>query len=166
MPDITPTGCCEPFDPTPFRDAELSWTDKLFVKDHVHSFLHVPLDMGRVVSRTMKLIEASGAGADEQLMLSEDRSAWGSDVYIEVAKPVPGAEMARLSGRFRTRVYDGPFRDAPRWIADMKGWLASLGESAENLYLGYTTCPSCARAYGHNYVVLFARVASTAERAA
>jgi len=28
----------------------------------------------------------------------------------------------------------------------------------DKLYFGYTTCPSCAKAYGKNYVVLFAKV--------
>ena len=158
-PSIVTTGCCEPFDPTPFRDAEWSWKDKLFVKDRVHSFLHIPLDMGRRVQRDMALIEAAHAEADHQLMLTEDSSPWGADLFIEVSGPVPGATMATLSGRFLTRVYDGPFRDAGGWVADMRAWVAQRGENVEKIYLGYTTCPACAKAYGHNYVVVFAKVA-------
>ena len=32
------------------------------------------------------------------------------------------------------------------------------GKKLETLYFGYTTCPACAKAYGENYVVLFAKV--------
>lgn len=28
----------------------------------------------------------------------------------------------------------------------------------EQLYFAYTTCPKCAKAYGHNWVIVFARV--------
>ena len=64
-----------------------------------------------------------------------------------------------LSGTFLTRVYDGPYRNAPKWVEEMKRWVASKGRKADKLYFAYTTCPGCAKAYGHNYVVLFARVA-------
>jgi hypothetical protein len=161
MPE-TAADCCQPFDPTPFRDAEWTWQDKLFVKDHVRSFLHVPLNLGRRVTRNMALIEAAHAASDRQLMLTDERSPWGADLFIEVAAPVPGATMTKLSGVFLTRVYDGPFRDAAKWVADIEGWLASRGETVEKLYFGYTTCPRCAKKYGHNYVVLFAQVGQEA----
>jgi len=48
MPEqtIKSTGCCEPFDPEPRQEKEITWKDKIFVKDHVTSFLHIPLNMG------------------------------------------------------------------------------------------------------------------------
>lgn len=155
----TPTGCCPPFQPAPYQNAELRWTNKRFVKDHVHSLLHIPLDMGRTITRNMEKIEAAHAKPPEQLMLADERSAFGSDILIAVDDEVPDAEMTELSGRFRTRVYDGPFRDARKWMDDMKAWLAAEDETLEQLYFGYTTCPACAKAYGHNYVVLYAKVA-------
>lgn len=155
----TSTGCCPPFHPEPYQDAHLQWAEKRFVKDHVHSLLHVPLDMGRKITRNMAKIEAAHAEPAERLMLTDERSAFGSDILIAVDGDVPDAEMTTLSGRFRTRVYDGPFRDAGKWAEDMKAWLVSEGEVLEQLYFGYTTCPACAKAYGHNYVVLYAKVA-------
>src|SRR6185436_3415101 len=119
----------------------------------------VPLDMGRKVTRNMTKIRAAHAEPKEQLMLSDERSPFGSDVLIAVDGDVPDTEMTTLSGTFRTRVYDGPFKDMGRWVEDMKAWLASQGEALEKLYFGYTTCPACSRAYGHNYVVLYAKVA-------
>jgi hypothetical protein len=91
-------------------------------------------------------------------MLSDETSRWGSDLYIDVTRPVPGLDMATMSGTFLTKVYDGPFRDAGKWAEDMRRYVAAKGRRLEKLYFAYTTCPSCAKAYGHNYVVLFARV--------
>ncbi len=43
---IKSTGCCEPFNPEPWQGKEIVWKDKIFVKDHVTSVLHIPLNMG------------------------------------------------------------------------------------------------------------------------
>lgn len=154
----TPTGCCPPFDPAPWRDAAFTWKDRPFVKDHVTSAFHVPLNLGAKVTRNMALIEAAGAAPDQQLMLCDESSPWGSELYIAVTHDVPGAKMATMSGAFRTRVYDGPYSEVGRWTKDMQDWLTTQGVQADHMYYAYTTCPRCAKAYGHNYVVVFARV--------
>ncbi len=79
---IAPTGCCEPFDPAPWQDREVVWKDKPFVRDHVTCLFHVPVNMGRTVTRDMAMIQAAGAQAEHPLMLSDDRSPWGADIFI------------------------------------------------------------------------------------
>jgi hypothetical protein len=152
------TGCCPPFDPTPWQDQEISWHNKPFVKDHVTCLFHVPLNMGRIVLKDMALIDAADADPAQPMMLSDELSPWGADLYIEVKKLVPGANMAEISGTFLTKVFEGPFRDAPRWVEDMKRYVEAKNRKLERLYFGYTTCPKCAKAYGKNYVVMFAKV--------
>jgi hypothetical protein len=154
-PDFT--GCCKRFDPAPFRDARFEWHDELFVKDHVTSLLHVPLNMGKHITRANAKIEAAGAWPSSPLMLSDD-ARWGSDLYIHVTKAVPGVQMVALSGTFLTKVFEGPFRHVPRWREQMRQYVAAQGKRLEKLYFAYTTCPACAKAYGENYVVGFARV--------
>jgi NMD protein affecting ribosome stability and mRNA decay len=46
------TGCCPRFDPAPWEDKEVTFTDKLSVKDRVRSFLHIPLNFGSVMVKT------------------------------------------------------------------------------------------------------------------
>jgi hypothetical protein len=162
---IEATGCCPRFDPAPWQDAEITWTDEPFVVDHVRSVLHVPLDIGKRVTKSYALIEAAGAAPAVPLMLSDEKSAWGANIFIHVTKPVPGARMGTLSGRFLTHVYEGPYRDAPRWAADMRRRVAARGDTLDTLYFAYTMCPACARAYGQHYVVLFAKVAPRREGA-
>lgn len=155
---VTPTGCCPPFDPATFHEKEVAWSGKSFVRERVHSIFHMPVDMGRKVTKAMRLIEAAHATTAQRLMVSDEISPWRSDLYIDVNGTVPGAEMVTLSGTFLTRVYEGPFRDAPKWIEDMTKYVAAKGRALKKIYLGYTTCPACAKAYGKNYVVLFAEV--------
>jgi hypothetical protein len=155
---VAPTGCCAPFDPAPWQDKEVTWDHKLFVKEHIHSFFHVPLDMSQKMAHSMRLIEEAHAKPEQGLMLSDERSLWGADLYIDVTGPVPGADVALLSGTFLTRVYEGPFRDVPKWAADMRARVEAQGRPVKKLYFAYTTCPRCAKAYGKNYVVLFAEV--------
>jgi hypothetical protein len=154
----TVTGCCPPFDPSQWDDKVVTWQDKPFLKARVRSVFHVPLRMSKIVPRAMAQIEGAGANPSRRLMLADDQSPWHTDLYIEVTSDVPGANMARLSGTFLTRVFDGPYRDTPKWAAEMKLEVKARGGSLERLYFGWTMCPRCARAYGHNYVVVFAQV--------
>ncbi len=154
---IKDTGCCKRFDPAPWDDREIIWQDKLFLKDRVRSFLHIPLNFGQVVTRDLKKIEAAGAES-EQLMPVDENSLWGSDIYIPVNKDVPGAVTAKLSGLFLSKVFEGPFQNMPVWIKAMKTHVAARNKEVKKLYFCYTTCPSCAKQYGKNYVVILAQV--------
>ncbi len=155
---IKSTGCCEPFNPEPWRDKEITWKDKIFVKDHVVSFLHTPLNMGKIVVKNMELIEKANAKAPQQLMLTDEKPLWGADIYIDVARGVPGAQMATLSGTFLTKVFEGPYQNVSKWAKEMKEYVENKGRKPKKLYFSYTTCPKCAKEYGKNYVVLFAQI--------
>jgi effector-binding domain-containing protein len=155
---VKSTGCCEPFDPEPWQDKEITWKDKIFVKDHITSFFHIPLNMGKKVVKNIELIENAKAQAPYQLMLTDEKSPWGADIYIDVSKEVPGAKMATLSGSYLTKVFEGPYNYAPRWAQEMKEYIENKGKRLIKLYFSYTTCPKCAKAYGKNYVVLIAQV--------
>lgn len=155
---IKPTGCCPPFDPTPWQDREITWKDEPFVLDHVRCVFYVPLGMGKHMRKDQALIETAGATPAVPLVLTDETSPWSAALFIRAAKHVPGACMTTLSGTFLTRVYEGPYRDAPRWAANMQSFVASRGKKLEKLYFAYTTCPACAKAYGKNYVILFAKI--------
>ncbi len=152
------TGCCPRFDPEPWDGKEIIWQDKLFLKDHVRSFLHIPLNFGKVVVKNMENIKEADALPPEPLMLSEDKSLWGSDIYIAVGKEVPDAEMTKISGTFLAKVFEGPYKNAGKWAKEMVSYVDSKGKKAKNLYFFYTTCPKCAEFYGKNYTVVLARV--------
>lgn len=163
---IKSTGCCEPFNPEPWQDPstgsgqvkEITWKDKIFVKDHITSFFHIPLNMGKKVIKNMELIEKANAKAPQQLMLTDKKSIWGADIYIDVSKEVPGAQMATLSGTFLTKLFEGPYQNAGKWAQEMKEYVKSKGKELKKLYFSYTTCPKCAKTYGKNYVVLFTQI--------
>ncbi len=157
--DLPSTGCCPRFDPEPWRGRELVWRDKLFLKERVHCAWHVPLNLRRALKRAYARIQAAGASPKSPLLLSDDTSPWHSDLYLELTTDVPGATVVRLSGTYLTEVFEGPYRDAPRWMRDTRDRAAAQGKTVEKMYLGYTTCPKCAKAYGENYVLVFAKIA-------
>jgi len=151
------TGCCNRFDPRPWDGKEIVWKDRLFLKDHVISFFHIPLNFGQVIVKNAEKIKNAGA-LGEQLMLSDENSLFGSDVYIAVAKEVPGAKMERISGTFLSRVYEGPYQNMGAWIKDMEKYVASKGKKIQKMYFFYTMCPACAKYYGKNFTVILAKV--------
>ncbi|MHC4487390.1 MAG: hydrolase, partial [Planctomycetota bacterium] len=132
--------------------------DKLFVKDHVRSFFHIPLNFGKVMVKNMERIQQAGALVPVPVMLSDEKSLWGADIYIAVAKEVPGAEMAKVSGTFLTKVFEGPYKDIRNWIKEMEAYVESKARKIEKMYFFYTTCPKCAEYYGKNYTVILAKI--------
>ena len=91
-------------------------------------------------------------------MLSDCCSLWRTDVYLHVAKEVPGAEHVRLTGRYRTAVFEGHYKNSGCWAQEMTDRMKAEGEALKKILFYYTTCPKCAEAYGKNYVVLLAEV--------
>jgi hypothetical protein len=150
--------CCPRFDPAPWDEKEITWDRKLFLQDRVRSFFHIPLNFGSVMKRNMAAIEAAGAVADDQVILSDENSLWGADLYIAIAKEIPGARTTTLSGTFYAKVFEGPYRNAPNWIQAMESFLKAQGKTFQKLFLFYTTCPKCAKKYGKNYVVILAQL--------
>ncbi len=48
------TGCCPRFNPGPWDGKEVTWQDKLFLKDRVRSFFHIPLNFGKVMVKNVE----------------------------------------------------------------------------------------------------------------
>ncbi len=150
--------CCPKFDPQPLDEREIKWDNKRFVTDRVRSFLHIPLNFGGVMIRNMALIEAADAKPEDVIVLSDENSLWGADVYISVTKDVPQAKPATLSGTFMCKVFEGPYKNVGKWCGQMKEHVRAAGKELKHMYYYYTTCPKCAKKYGKNYVVLLAKV--------
>lgn len=156
--DNSETGCCAKVDVALWDNRELEWHNKLFVRDHIRSFLHIPLNFGSVISRDHAAIEEAEAYPLHPIWLTDEVSPWGADIFVAVDREVPGAKMEKLSGTFLTRVYDGPYRDVGKWSEDMAEYAKSKGKSARRMFSFYATCPKCAKHYGKNQVVMFAQV--------
>ncbi len=156
--EVPETGCCPKFNPEPWQDKEVVWDNKLFLKDRVRSFMHIPLNFGKVMVRSMKKIESAGSRSPQQLVLSDEESPWGANVWVSVSKEVPGAEMDKMSGTFLSRVFEGSYKDMGKWTREMKSHVKSKGKEIQKMYFFYTTCPKCAKVYGKNYTVILAKV--------
>jgi hypothetical protein len=152
------TICCPRFNPAPWDGKTITWQGKRFMQDRVTSLFHIPLNYGAVMTRMDAAIRAAGAKLDAPVMLTDENSLWGADVFVEVGKDVPDAAMVTISGTFMSRAFEGPYSQIGRWVKEMKAWLDSEGKSFSKLYFYYTTCPKCAKKYGKNYVVLLAQI--------
>ena len=152
-----PTACCPRFDPDAWDKQELHFREKVFVKAKTKSLFHIPLNMGAVFRKTFSAIEKAHAHSDDDfVVLSRDPSAWSGEHYFSVVGEVPGEQMARLSGDYLTKVFEGPYRELPNWQREMEAFASDQGRKVKRNYFFYTTCPKCAKHYGKNYVVAVA----------
>ena len=154
-----PNDCCPRFKPEGWDEQDLHFEDKLFVKATTRSLFHIPLNMGTVYPQITDAIEAVDAFDMEQvIVLSHDPSAWRAEHFFSVLKEVPGQEMVHLSGDFITKVFEGPYKNAPKWEKELEAFVKRRGKQVKKTYFFYTTCPKCAKYYGENYVVGVAEV--------
>lgn len=156
---VETTGCCPKFNPEGWDGRHLHFNDKLFVRATTRSLLHVPINMGTVFSRVQGHIEEADAQDPEgYLVLSRELSSTEAEHLFAVTREVPGEEMTALSGEFITRVFEGPYRRAKGWMHEMETAAEAAGNTAKQVFMFYTTCPKCARAYGKNYVIGVAEI--------
>ena len=154
-----PTGCCPRFHPEGWDRQHLHFDDKRFVRATTRSDDHVPQDMAEVFGRVFEAIEDAGAyDPPHPLVLSRDLSPEQGEHLFAVEGDVPGEEMVGVSGHFRTRVFDAPYDKAPMLLEGFARELETEGDEAIEQWIFYTTCPRCAEAYGHNYMVVVEKV--------
>jgi hypothetical protein len=150
--------CCPPFDPIPWDGKVLEWKDKRFIRDQIRTFFYIPLNFGRVMRRMNAKVESAGASILDRLCLFDHTSKWNLEVYLAVDREIPDAKNVTLSGRFLSKVYEGPFEDTGTWTDDFHHYATQQGMEIKKWYIWYTTCPTCAKKYGKNYVAIIAEI--------
>ena len=157
--DTTETNCCPRFEPEIWDEKIFELTNLPMVRAATRSFFYVPLNMAKVMTKTMnQILEQGAATTDKYLILSEDISPWKCNNYFLVQKPVKGLENVSFSGNFYTKVFEGDFKEIPDGIAVLKKSMERQDLKIGRILSFYTTCPKCAKIYGKNYIVLFGEV--------
>jgi len=153
-----PSICCPEFYPTPWQDKLFRWENKKFIRDKVFTVFYMPLTFSKVMKKLDETISKAEAAIPDYLCLSDHTSQWNMDLYLAVDKEIPGPENTTISGKFFSKVYEGPFRDTGKWMKEFDATVKSNGLASKKVYMWYTTCPKCAKKYGNNYVVILAQV--------
>lgn len=150
--------CCPKFDVEAWDDKIIEWDRKKFIRDKVFTLFYMPVNFGKVMKRLSDTVEKADAKMPDWLCLSEHTSKWNMDVYLAVSREIPGADNVKLSGKYYSKVYEGPFRDTGKWCKDFEKRIKTKKLDMKKMYMWYTTCPKCARKYGKNYVAIVAEV--------
>jgi hypothetical protein len=150
--------CCPKFDPKKWDKKKVTWKGKLFIKDTVFSFFHIPLNFKGVMKKNMEKLEAANAVEKDMIILSDEKSLFYSNIYISTKKVLPKVHDVKLTGTFLTRVFEGSYKNMKNWVKEMEEYVKLEKQKLKHIYFYYTTCPKCSKAYGKNYVVLFAEI--------
>ena len=160
---MTNDQCCPEFKPEKWDKKTLSWNNKKFIKDWIPEFFHIPFPpmISKKITRMWKAVEESGAAAtnkEDTLILFHDPTPLKGEIYISVEKDVPAEENVVISGDFVGMVFDGGYNAVPKFVKVMDEYLKETGKKAKDYYVHYAYCPKCAKKFGHNYMILFAKV--------
>lgn len=150
--------CCPKFNPVHWDEKTFIWKNKKFIKDKIFTIFHIPINFGSVMTRLMKKIDSAKAKCVDYIGLSDHTSKWNMNIYLAVDKNIPQADNVTISGKFFSKVYEGPFKDTGKWCKDFEEYAKKKRYNVKKQYMWYTTCPKCAKKYGKNYVVIIAEV--------
>lgn len=154
------TGCCPIPNIKDWQDKEFKFNNERFIRMSTKSFMHMPLNMSQIMTKLDKTATAADAKlpVEQTMILSHELSPWKAEQYYSVAKPIEGQDNVTLNGTFISKVFEGPYKNARKWIQDTVAYVTQKGKHVKNLYFFYTTCPKCAKHYGKNYVIVLAEV--------
>ncbi len=160
---VNETGCCAIPDIAQWDNHTIEFTHEPFIALETKSVFHIPLNMAHVMTELNETAAAAGVTPppEQILILSRDLSPWKTQHLYRVTQPIRGVETienVELTGKFLTRVFEGPYQNAKDWANELQNTAREHRREAQEIYFFYTTCPSCAEHYGKNYVIGFARI--------
>lgn len=155
--------CCPEFKPDKWDKKDWNWDQKKFIKDSIPTMFHIPFPsmINQKIGRMWKAVEefrSALPNIEDTLILFLDPSAFRSEIYISTEKEVPTEQNVTISGKFVSRVFDGDYNAVPKFIKTMNQYLVESGKKAQDFYIHYAYCPKCAKKFGHNYLILFAKI--------
>ena len=150
--------CCPKFNPKPWDNKTFSWKNKQFVKDRIFTLFYIPINFGGIMKRLNKDIEKVNAKIPDWLSLADHTSKWNMNIYLAVDRKIPNANNVKISGKFLSRIYEGPFKDTKKWCENFERYAKGKKLDIDKQYIWYTTCPKCAKKYGKNYVVIIGKI--------
>lgn len=158
--DTNETGCCAVPNVSAWDEQEVEFDNQHFIRMHTRSFLHIPLNMSKIMTELQAVAEAASAEMPPQevMILSRELSPWKAEQLYAVTKTIPGVDCITLSGKFMTKVFEGPFQNAKKWYEQLTKYVKTNGGDPKEIYFFYTTCPKCAKHYGKNYVIGLASI--------
>lgn len=155
--------CCPKFEVIKWDNKTFEWNEKPFIKASIPTFFHIPIPsmIGKRMNVLCDLAEKAEANIPDltdALVMFHDPSAFKSEIFYSVTKPIEGAENTTLTGTFKAGVFDGPYNSVPKHIKTMNEKLQEQGKQVKDYYIHYAYCPKCAKKFGNNYMILFAEI--------
>lgn len=150
--------CCPLFQPQKWNDVQHMWNGKHFLVETIPEIFHVPLPgtYPKAIQRMWKRAQDAGVAPkpNEFLLLTQDPTAFKSELYMSVTGEVPGGTNVKFTGTFYSKVFEGRYSDIRKFIHQMEQSLDANRMFAKKHYIYFPYCPKCARKYGHNYIVV------------
>lgn len=155
--------CCPLFHPEKWDDKTFEWDNKMFIKATIPTFFHIPFSpmLGKKITRMMKLAEDSNKlleNMEDVLLLFTDPNPFKSELYLSVTGKVPNSNNTTISGTFISKVFEGAYNAIPKFIKEMDAYLSTQQKKSKKYYVHYAYCPKCAKKFGNNYMILFAKI--------
>lgn len=138
------------------------WGRRAFYRTRHGLLFHVPIGIGRAISKGMDGIKAKGYTVDPQcLMLDEETGPFSADMLIAL-KETPENDPSVVvwdNATLYSSYYHGPFSGMKRQVRNLVEFVENREKhKPEKIYTWVTNCPRCWKQHGGPTTVLFAEV--------
>ncbi len=158
MPTDVTTECCPPFDPEPWDKQELHWENRRFVKDRVRSLLPHPAEHRHIGTARYRPDSSGRHFPETMVILSNENSLWGADVYIEVTKDIPVPTWRPSPERSSRRSSRGRIETLENGSKRCRITSGAKARERSNSTSSTPPAPSVQKKCGKNYVAILAQV--------
>ncbi len=151
-------NCCRRLGPGAWDRRFWSWDDKPFYRATYLTFFNIPLNLDSVVEKAVEEIGSHNLWTEPMIYLGRDETAFHSSVLISVSRFTDQLPIETLSGRYYSRLFQGPYADSGKYVRETKTDLREQGSDAGETYMYHATCPRCIGEGKPPQTVVFAEV--------
>ncbi len=147
-------NCCTKINPSHWDRKLFDFSNLNFVRIKSSLIFHVPYRLHKVIKEVKTIIKHQES---KYLVLTQNASMFSSTHFMHVKSQNRMYKHHRIKGVFRAYVFEGEYKNIPKWKQSIKKEWAMKGLSIKEQFVYFTSCPNCAQKLGYNYVVIFTR---------
>ena len=138
------------------------WNNRAFYRTKHLLFLHMPIGIGKAITKGMDGIKAKGYTVKPPYMMLDDETGRFTANMLIAMEEMPAGDpdvMIWEPTTLYSKYYHGPFKGLKKEIDELMGFVEKTEKKQPTrLYTWVTNCPKCWKEQGGPTTIIFARV--------
>ncbi len=147
---------CKDIKDKDWDNKEFIW-DKTFYTKNISLFFHMPLNMGKAISKAFDEIKKKKLRSKGIIMQKD--AVFNGKLMIELNPTKSRSKnIENLKCKVLSKVHIGPFKKLYNAVKDLEKTAKKKDMKIKSIYFWFTTCPECTKNINKYKTVVFAEV--------